>query len=210
MRSVRVMASEGYKFGDFTKQFLKDVKTGLDDAGKKATGNAGYEFGDYSNALLENVKERAKEMDLQGRSAEALEKLRSYEFGSISKSLLNSEVGQQFLSTATEAGRKVSGDPNYEIGDFSRNAVKLMEGAKTRAEKMMALPDDVTELKQILLEQQLLIQSLTGEQYATSERVDQVLRIDGPAGELKPVLLDNQEVIDVLLVSKDELDRTDP
>lgn len=201
-RTVEVRASD-YKFGDLTKKLMKSAKESLDKAGKEATGNSAYEFGDYTKSLLAGIQAKAGQLDLATLSRQALEKLMSYEFGDISRAVLHSEVGRQLLSTATEAGRRISGDENYQVGDFTRRAMLRLESAKTRAEKVAALPDDVAELKQILLEQQLLIQSLAGEQYSTPERVDQVLRIEGSADDLKPTLLDNQEVIDVLLSSKD-------
>lgn len=179
---------------------MKDVKSGLDKAGQDLTGNESYKFGDFSKSMLAKIKE----LDIETLSRGALDKIMSYEFGSITKSVLT-ELGQQLLSSATDAGRKLSGNPDYQVGDFTRQAISKLEGAKSRAERLLALPDEVEVLKQVVMEQELLIQSLTNKEGADRQS-NETLLLPDRVEDLKLIVLDNQEVIDVVLSSKDDED----
>ena len=74
----------------------------------------------------------------------------------------------------------------------------------------MSLPDEVEVLKhQVVQEQQLLVRSLSAEATGEGDEVEVEVVMDlkllpGTTEELKPMLVDNQEVIDVLISSRDE------
>mmetsp|Transcript_38692 Transcript_38692/g.98948 ORF Transcript_38692/g.98948 Transcript_38692/m.98948 type:complete len:250 (-) Transcript_38692:259-1008(-) len=208
-RGLTVLASEGYKFGDLTKRLVKDVKSGLDKVGQDLTGDGSYAFGDYSKRLLGRLREETAKVDFELLGSEARAKLASYEFGSITKSILDSNWGKDALASATETGRKLTGDDNYQVGDLTKGLIARLEGAKNRAAKIIALPDDVGELRQIVLEQQLLIQSLTssGGVEASSVQSGQFLLPEtSSSDDLKSMVVDNQEVIDIVLSSQDDED----
>lgn len=199
-------AEGGYKFGDLSRKLAKDVKAGLDKVGQDVTGNSSYEFGSLTRGMLSKLKEEAGRIDLQMVGSDVRERLASYEFGSITKSILASEWGQQAMSSATDAGRALTGNPDYQVGDLTKGLISRLEGITDRAAKIIALPDDVGELRQIVLEQQLLIQSLTdGEVGASSVKSGKFLLPEASSGdELKSMVVDNQEIIDIVLSSREE------
>ena len=200
-----VVLAGQYQFGDFSKKILKDAKAGLEKAGKDISGNEAYQFGDFTKGLLK----RASELDIERMSRGALEKVMSYEFGSITKSILATPSGQKLVDAATEAGKKVSGDPEYKLGDFTKKVAAKLDSAKDRTQRILSLPDEVEVLRQVVQEQQLLISSLSSEAAGPGEEVEVEVVADqkqlpGTAEELKPMVVDNQEVIDVLISSRDD------
>mmetsp|Transcript_12117 Transcript_12117/g.28743 ORF Transcript_12117/g.28743 Transcript_12117/m.28743 type:complete len:250 (+) Transcript_12117:219-968(+) len=212
-RSLRVLSrrslvmkaeGSGYKFGDLTRKFVKDVKSKLDETGKQLSGDDTYQFGDFSKRLVSALRESAASVDVRKLSSEVVERLKSYEFGDITKSLLSSDATKRLVEKATETGQTLTGDMNYRFGDLTRSAASKLADAKTRAERLVSLPDEVDSLRQIVFEQTLVIQSLTGELEEESGRATQALQLKGSVEELKPIVLDNQEAIDVLVSSAEE------
>jgi len=206
LRRSLVMKAEGsgYKFGDLTRKFVKDVKSKLDETGKQLSGDDTYQFGDFSKRLVSALRESAASVDVRKLSSEVVERLKSYEFGDITKSLLSSDATKRLVEKATETGQTLTGDMNYRFGDLTRSAASKLADAKTRAERLVSLPDEVDSLRQIVFEQTLVIQSLTGELEEESGRATQALQLKGSVEELKPIVLDNQEAIDVLVSSAEE------
>lgn len=219
-----IPAHDGYQFGDLSKKLAEAAKGQVDKLGKAATGDANYEFGDLTRKLsqqitgdsnyrfgdltrkvLGGIQKGAEEatLQLQDFTQEALQQIRSYEFGSITKSLLETEWGKEVVSQAEAAGRSLSGNPDYKLGDLTRGLSEQLSGAKDRAGKLMALPSDVDQLKQIVLEQQILLKSLVQKEGSQAEGKE-LMQLTGSVEELKPLVLDQQEVIDVLLSSLDE------
>lgn len=65
-----------------------------------------------------------------------------------------------------------------QVGDLSRDAMSRLSAAKDRAAKLLALPSEVDTLKQIVLEQQILLNSLTKKE-GSQEQAKELLALTG-------------------------------
>lgn len=196
-----------YRFGDFTRNLGKGAKEGLDKMGQAVTGDEQYQFGDLTQQAVKNVLDQAnaKTLELREFSKDRVEGLKQYRFGDVTQDLLQKPWGQQVVTQAQNAGRTLSGKEDYQIGDFSRDIVSRLKEAGDRSAKLMALPAEVDQLRQIVLEQQILINSLL-EKDSSEEEAKQLVHLteSNGADQLKPLILEQQEVLDDLLSSSAE------
>lgn len=208
-RSQRVQVTTcGYKFGDFSRGAAKRAKENIEKMGRKLTGDESYQIGDLSKGLVADIRESAASYEFGDISKAMLKKVSESKFGQMADSVWNADWGQKFLDSATAAGRKITGREDYKFGDLARELQDNLVGIKDRADRLRALPAEVDRLQQIAKEQQLLINSLT-ETIATEQSLaslDEVID-SADAEALAPVVLEQQEAIDVLLreaASEDE------
>lgn len=67
---------------------------------------------------------------------------------------------------------------SLQVGDLSRDAMSRLSAAMDRAAKLLALPSEVDTLKQIVLEQQILLNSLTKKE-GSQEQAKELLALTG-------------------------------
>eukprot|EP00854_Cymbomonas_tetramitiformis_P019467 gene19467-23276_t len=168
--------------------------------GKKVTGDESYKIGDLSKGLVADIRESAAGYEFGDISKGMLKKVSDSKFGVMADSVLKADWGQKFLDSATTAGSKITGREDYKFGDLARELQDNVTGIKDRADRLRSLPAEVDRLQQIAKEQQFLINSLT-ETLATEQSLaslDEVID-SADAEALAPVVLEQQEAIDVLL-----------
>mmetsp|Transcript_35789 Transcript_35789/g.43210 ORF Transcript_35789/g.43210 Transcript_35789/m.43210 type:complete len:245 (-) Transcript_35789:219-953(-) len=195
-----------YKFGDFTRKAAQKAKQRLDQLGQNVTGDSDYQVGDLTKKLIKDIKAKSPEVmeQLEGAGRTLVDKVSAYQFGSITRGALRSEWGQKLVASAQSAGVALTGREDYKLGDLTQEIRERLVDAKDRTEKILALPSEVDALKQVVLEQQLLIDSLSNESPMTKEMATELQALPSDIELLQQNVLDQQDIIDVYIQSMDE------